>query len=174
MQGNNLRLTPLQDGTVRVEFTLADRTQLEKLTKLTDCDLSVEIKKYRKKRSLTANAYLFNLCDKLAKVLNSTKEEVYQEAVRKVGLFEHIAIPDKAVEAFLKHWNSSGLGNYAEITEKAKGDGYTVIRTYFGSSSYNTKEFSVLLDYVIEECKAQGIEVLPQEEIDRLIDMIGE
>ena len=158
--------------TIQLEYPMTEYYELKEHTEKGKF-LEVEIKKFRKKRSLDANAYLFILCDKLAKALNSTKEEVYQEAIRKVGLFEYVAIKNNAVESFLKHWNSMGLGNYAEATEKAKKDGYTVIITYFGSSSYNSKDFSRVLDYVIEECKTQNIETLSENEIKRLVALIN-
>lgn len=174
MKAKDLRLTPLQGGTVRVELTLADRSQLEKLSKLTDCDLNVEIKKYRKKRSLTANAYLWKLLDDLAKVLKSTKEEVYHEAVRKVGLFDEFEMPREAVKPIATKWCKKGEGWQVEVSNHCTDDGRRVVRFYSGSSVYDSLEFSRLIEYVVDECKELGIETRPQEEIDRLIDMIGE
>ena len=50
-----------------------------------ECEkLSLEIKKYRRKRSLDANAYAWVLMSKLAEVLHTSKEEVYEENVKAV------------------------------------------------------------------------------------------
>ena len=43
-----------------------------------------EVKEYRQKRSLDANAYAWKLMDELAQAIGSTKEEVYKRAVREV------------------------------------------------------------------------------------------
>ena len=49
-----------------------------------ECEkLSLEIKKYRRKRSLDANAYAWVLMSKLAEVLHTSKEEVYEEMLRR-------------------------------------------------------------------------------------------
>ena len=55
----------------------------------------------RKKRSLDANAYCFVLCDKLAEKLGTTKEIVYQKAIREVGAFDILLLQNQAVESFL-------------------------------------------------------------------------
>lgn len=38
---------------------------------------------------------------------------------------------------------------------------------YFGSSSYDTVQMSRLIDLLIEDCKAQGIETATPDEIAR-------
>ena len=44
------------------------------------------------------------------------------------------------------------------------------IRGYFGSSTYNTKEMSILLDGVTREARDLGIPLISDEEMDRLIN----
>lgn len=174
MLANNLRVTPIADGTLRVELTLPDQSSGNHLTMLANtCDkLNVDIKKYRKKRSLTANGLLWKLADELAKVLKSTKEEVYHEAVRKVGLYNEFEVDPKAVKALAVGWCSKGEGWQVEVSNEVTTEGNRVVRLYSGSSVYNTKQFSRLLEYIIDECKNLGIETAPQEEVDRLIAMI--
>lgn len=61
--------------------------------------LSVEIKPYRPKRSLDANAYFFVLADKLASKLHITKEDVYREAIRDIGgVSETVCVKNQAVK----------------------------------------------------------------------------
>ena len=38
-----------------------------------------------------------------------------------------------------------------------------------GSSTYNTEEMSKLIDGLVSECKEQGIETLPPEELERMM-----
>ncbi|MCX4265995.1 MAG: hypothetical protein OSJ64_04170, partial [Firmicutes bacterium] len=68
------RLTLEIDGDFRQEFD-----------NLHEADLDIEIKKYRQKRSLDANAYAWVLIDKIAKVMRIDKKQVYQEAIRNIG-----------------------------------------------------------------------------------------
>ena len=43
-----------------------------------------------------------------------------------------------------------------------------------GSSTYDTREMSRLIDGLVEECKAQGIETLPPDEFGRMMERYGE
>ena len=119
-------------------------------------DKLVTIKIKRPRRSLDANAYLWILCDKLAAVLGSTKEEIYQHAVREAGRMIVAPIPAEEADRFIQSWERRGLGAHVNVL------------LYFGSSEYDSKEFSRLLDYIIEECKEQGIETLPPRELEAL------
>ena len=47
--------------------------------------LSIEIKPYRARRSLDANAYAWVLMDRLAEKLNESKENVYREFIKNIG-----------------------------------------------------------------------------------------
>jgi hypothetical protein len=54
-------------------------------------------------------------------------------------------------------------------TEIEKGKEVYFYRMYRGSHTYNTAEMSRLIDGTIEECKAQGIETLTPEQIERML-----
>jgi hypothetical protein len=129
--------------------------------------LAVEIKQHRQKRSLDANAYCWVLCQKIAEVIRSTKEEVYKKAIREVGQFEMLAIQEDAAEQFIKVWNSRGLGWYAEETD-SKIKGCKKIMAYYGSSCYDTKAMSVLIDYIVQEAQELDIETMTKEEVESL------
>jgi hypothetical protein len=131
--------------------------------------LSVEVKQYRQKRSLDSNAYLWILCQKIAEVVrNTTKEEVYKRAIRDVGQFEILPIKNEAVERWIEIWKGKGLGWFAEVMNESKLPGYTKIISYYGSSCYNQHEMSVLIDYIVSECKEMDIETLPPADLARL------
>ena len=134
--------------------------------------LQAEIKQYRKKRSLDANSYCWVLCQKLAEKLNSTKEDIYKEAIRKAGQFDFIAVTDSAADQFLKAWQSKGLGWYAEALE-SKIEGCKKIMVYYGSSVYDSKEMAHLIEYIISECKELGIETMTPTEISRMMNEWG-
>lgn len=77
--------------------------------------LDIDIKKYRKKRSLDANAYCWVLCDKIAKEISkdgtiTTKEEIYKDAIKNIGTFEPMIVEEKAFENFKRIWEKQGLG----------------------------------------------------------------
>ncbi len=74
----------------------------EPSSKILDKLVTLKIKHPR--RSLDANAYLWILCDKLAAVLGSTKEEIYQHAVREAGHMIVAPIPEEEVDRFIQSW----------------------------------------------------------------------
>ena len=129
------------------------------------CDLSVEVKKYRPQRSIDANAYMWVLCDKIAQKVNATKESVYREILRRVGVFTVIAAQEDKAEAVINGWEGRGIGWVAEVMDGCKIDGCARIMLYYGSSTYNTEEFSRLLDEIISEAKELGIDTATPDEI---------
>lgn len=114
------------------------------------------------------NAYLWTLCQRIAEKLHSTKEEVYQEAVRKKGVFDFVLVVDKAVDTFIESWNNKGLGWFAEPTDHSKIAGATKVMCYYGTSIYNKDQERTLLDYIVEEAKELGIETLTEDELKRM------
>jgi hypothetical protein len=49
-----------------------------------------------------------------------------------------------------------------------------VIRAYYGSSTYNTKQMSRLIDAIVEDCKEMDIETLTPRELDAMKSRWGE
>jgi hypothetical protein len=131
--------------------------------------LAFEVKEYKKRRSLDANSYCWVLCQKLAEKLGSghTKETIYKEAVRKAGQFDFVAVSDAAVESFIKAWECKGIGWYAEASE-SKIDGCKKIMVYYGSSVYDTSAMAHLIDYIVSECREQGIPILEPWEVEKI------
>ena len=149
--------------------------ELEDIMNKKDVKYEVEIKPYKEKRSNDANAYMWVLCEKIAVVMGNgmTKEEVYREAVRKVGVFDIVPIKKEAVPRFIKSWCRNGMGWVCDNTGRSKFSGFENIVAYYGSSTYNTKEMSRLIDYIVEEAKDYGIETLPSEKIKSLEESWG-
>ena len=149
--------------------------ELEDIMNKKDVKYEVEIKPYKEKRSNDANAYMWVLCEKIAVVMGNgmTKEEVYREAVRKVGVFDILPIKKEAVPRFIKSWCRNGMGWVCDNTGRSKFQGFENIIAYYGSSTYNTKEMSRLIDYIVEEAKDYGIETLPPEKIKSLEESWG-
>ena len=128
-------------------------------------DLTLEVTKYRKNRSLDANAYMWVLCDKIAQAVKATKESVYREIIKRVGVFSIIAAQEDKAEAVINGWEGRGIGWVAETMDGCKINGCVRIMLYYGSSTYNTDEFSRLLDEIISDAKDLGIETATPDEI---------
>ncbi len=135
----------------------------------TQPDKEYEIKEHRKKRSLDANGYLWVLISKIQQVLNVPKEVIYKDVIRDIGVYEVVPIKNEAVDKFREAWQKNGLGWITETT-KSKLDGYTNVLAYYGSSEYDTKEMSRLIDEVVQECRVLDIETKSDEEIKSLVE----
>ena len=131
--------------------------------------VSVEIKPYRAKRSLDANAYAWVLLDKLSEKLGIPKIPLYRTFIKDVGgNNETVCVTNGAVERLCEGWRGNGLGWITE-TFTSKLEGCTNVILYFGSSTYDTAQMHRFLDLIIEACKAQGIETITPNEKARLL-----
>ena len=138
--------------------------QLETLVGKFKANTEWELKPYKEKRSLSANALAWVYCDKLAEKLKTTKERIYQDAIDNVGVFEEIKVNSpEAGQRFKRIWKQNGLGWLTKTIDD------TTILAYYGSSTYDTKQMARLIDYLQEECKEQGIETRPQWEVDAML-----
>ena len=125
-----------------------------------------EIKEHHNKRSLDANAYCWVICDKIAKVVGTTKEEVYKDAISQIGSFEPMIIEEKAYENFKRIWERQGLGFL--VQEVSKKDKCIRVNCYYGSSTYDSKEMSLLIDLIVQQAKDLDIETMTPEQLSIL------
>ena len=126
---------------------------------------SVEIKEYRQRRSLDANAYMWVILDEMASVLGREKEDLYLEYVRKVGPFKDFTLSEDEAKTFRVAWSMLGTGWPTEQVDYSPDGENVVIRAYYGSSQYTTKQMARLIDKVLEGAKELGIEVLSEREL---------
>ena len=129
-------------------------------------DYVCEIKRYRQKRSKNANAYMWELIGKLSQKMNKSTEELYRGYIKEFGIFRDVAIQPDASDTLKHVWNAHGLGWFCEDVDTVND--MTTLRLYYGSSSYNSKQMSVLINAVVEDCRAVGIETMTPEELSRL------
>ena len=130
-----------------------------------------DIKEYRERRSLDANAYMWVLVGKLSGKLGLPPEEIYRAAIRDVGdNYEVMPVRNDALERWKAIWQSNGLGWLCEEIGPSKLDGYTNVRNFYGSSAYDKAQMSRLIDNVVQDCKAQCIETLTPAELARLTE----
>ena len=135
--------------------------------------LNIELKKWYKKRSLDANSYCWVLCDKIAKELSKdgqvvTKENVYKDAILQIGSFEPFIAQEKTFDNFKRVWEKQGLGFL--VQEVSRKDKCVKVHCYYGSSTYDSKEMSLLIQILVDLAKSLNIETKTQEEINSLLE----
>lgn len=168
MRATDFKFYATEKG-VLVQFLTTDRKDAENARESVSSgkEMEVTIGYKRKKRSLDANAYLWVLCDKIAQKLRSTKEEVYRKLIHDVGVFDYVAVVDKAVYKFMKNWQSKGVGWIAEMEESTL-EGCKKVCVYYGSSTYDTKEMARVIDEAVYYAKSIGIDTMTPDEIEEL------
>lgn len=135
--------------------------------------LIVMLKKWFKKRSLDANAYCWVICDLIAKELSKdgtivTKETVYKDAILQIGTFEPMIIEEKAYSNIKRIWEKQGLGFL--IQEVSRKDKCIKVHCYYGSSTYDSKEMSLLIQLLVDLAKTLNIETKTPAEIKSLLE----
>ncbi len=123
-------------------------------------DGQYEVKEYHPRRSKDANAMLWACLGELAEKLRADKWEIYLLMLRRYGRYTYICVRPSVVEAMKRQWRECEVVGEVEIG----GEKAVQMLCYFGSSTYDTAEFSRLLDGVIGEMKEIGLAPPPDKE----------
>ena len=126
-------------------------------------DTKFEIKEYKAKRGLQANKYYWLLINELANVMRMSKEDMHLQMLEKYSQHDIISVEAKIdVSNYIKY--------YQEFGESfLDGKLFKHYKVFKPSSEMDSKEFSILLDGLIQECKQQDIETLEDREIEEMI-----
>ncbi len=117
-----------------------------------------EIEQKRKKRSNDANALCWKLCTEIANVLRAEKESIYVDMLKRYGQSDIVSVVSSVdVKGYFKYYDEFGKG-YVKDKE------FTHYKVYKGSSEYDVREMQILLDGIVDEAKALGIEVISESE----------
>lgn len=146
----------------------------ELFDELKDFDIDIEIKRHRERRSRDANAYCWVLCGKIADKLQNedvkqTKEEVYREAIREIGVYKDFPnLAPSDAQTLKTAWEMLGVGWITEQVDFSQDGSCVTLRCYYGSSRYNTKQMSRLIDNLVQDAQALGIPTETLEEIEKI------
>ena len=174
MTGRLKDLTVNRDGTQNVTVTVAcDFTNA--YDQLKDKDVSVEIRKAGKERSLNANAFMWSLCTMIGKAMTPplAKEEVYRLAVQAAGVYwqDDICIWD--IPKVRSKWEDHGTGWLFEIVDDIP-PGKKLVHLYFGTSTYTVDEMRVLIDWLVDQAEQMQISIpLSKKEEEELLERWG-
>ena len=159
---------------VRVILRGADPDKITKCKELLNKGkaLDVDIKQHRNHRSLDSNAYCWLLIGKIADTLKSSKEEVYIEMLTRYGQREPqlVSVVEEGVPAIRR-----ATQNHCTIVGESELNGKSFVHLAIlrGSSTYSTKEMSILIDGIVSDAKDLGIETIPEEELKSLKESWG-
>lgn len=130
--------------------------------------LLFEVRTWKRKRSLTQNAYYWALLNRLGEALGYPSDELHGHMLRSYGPCDVFTVrADVPLASYFRYYDVVGRGS-------ADGVEYRHVRAFKGSSEMDRAEFGRLLDGAIQECRQQGIETMTPQEAARLRWIEGE
>ena len=141
------------------------------IEKYFNTDLDISFDKRRKKRSLDANACLWGCLGRIAEENGTDNWTEYLRSLRSYGKYTYINIKPEAVEDLRRQWREIDVVGDAFVIDEITGEISKMkqVLCFYGSSTYNSKEFSRLLDGVISDMKDLGLETPASEELRAMI-----
>lgn len=142
-------------------------------------ELNITAKQYKKKRSLDANAFYWSLLSKLSEALHISKTRAHSIMLRRYGQpaivdgsVAYVPIPDteRAEETALES-EAFHIKPTSQVFQGTDGVVYRTYKMLRGSSEYNTKEMSELINGLVAECRELGIDTLAPDEIRRMMEL---
>jgi len=159
-----------QTDKLLLTFSVNEKSAVNEINNIQSCEkLSIKAVKYREKRSLDANALLWVCLSKIANAMDppADKWDIYLQMLKRYGKFTHICVKPNVVDAVKAQWRESEVLGEVNIN----GQKAVQMLCYFGSSTYDTKEFSRLLDGVISEMAEMGLETPASEDMRRALEI---
>lgn len=156
---------PSRNAVVSFEIT----AKPEECEKYIGKDLDVDFSQHYDRRAMNANRLLWACLGDIAMATGRDKWTEYLELLKDHGKFTYILVKPQAVEMMQKVWRESEV--IGELDHK--GEKAVQMLCYFGSSTYNQKEFSVLLDAVVEKMKDLGLDLPPTERMQKALEEWG-
>lgn len=153
-----------------VSFEMIDG-DAEAFEKLKDKDLDVEVKVHREHRSLDANKMLWACLGDMAKELQRDPWDLYLMMLKRYGQYTTLFVRPEAIEMLRRQWREiDEVGDTTIVNEDGEAQRMVYLNCFFGSSTYDSKEFSHLLDGVISEMKEIGLTPPPSSDLKRAIE----
>jgi hypothetical protein len=138
---------------------------LEDANKLMNKKLSIEIRPYREKRSLDANAYFHVLSGKISENLTISKARSKNILICKYG--QPQLLPDGNAMIYKTNAPVEFMLEQESIhcIPVKYLDDAIFYKVYRGSSTYDTKEMSLLIDGTVADAQELGIQTATPEEL---------
>lgn len=134
--------------------------------------LMIDIRQYRQRRSIDANAYFHVLVGKIADVIGNSKPAVKNMLINKYGQYaiENGSLVNLIIREDIDVSGREDIHLSPTSCVKILDDGklYRVYRLMRGSHTYNTYEMSKLIDGTVSEAKELGIETMTPEQLSEM------
>ena len=135
-----------------------------------------DVKRHTQKRTLSQNAYYWQLIGKMADAMRLPKPAVHNEMLRAYGQAQGIdgrlvTVEIKDTEKAYNEALRMETVHLKPTSQVRMGTKNQMFRTYVmlrGSHEYDMREMSILLDGTIQEAQNLGIETLSPQELEAM------
>ncbi len=134
--------------------------------------LECAIQTQSSKRSRTANSYCWELCEQIAAASGVSVLDVYKDALRNAGKFKDAEFSESDIEKVTEEWTQFGLGWFVDKIDFGEKDNTVLLRFYYGTSVYKSKEMSRIIEFLVNEAEDMEITVLSERQRKSLIKKI--
>lgn len=159
-----------QEGTW-LHLLISDGQAARTYAEGTDKPQRVKITNWREKRSLSANAYAWALLGKLSAALHLPPEEIYRQLIPDVGgNYTAVTVDLTGLNKLRETWGNNGKGWLVDVIGAGVKPGTVDVALYYGSSVYDTAQMARLIDLIVDECRENGIEYLPPDQLAAMLE----
>lgn len=158
--GDYIRKSINEDGDLEITIKFKNYNDKKRIDQLTKDTYQFEIKKPKSKRSLQQNALLWVLIHQIAEELSQDDMEVYISLLEEANAkFEYLLGLPTIEEELKRNFRAVKVVRPQEY----QGKEMLVYKCFIGSSKFDTKEMTILIDKALEWCANLDIQVQQNE-----------
>ena len=152
-----------ENGEEKRELTFAHDNWKDLTVKHPKTKLKLDIKKVKKSRTLDQNAFMWKLLHIYASEINGDRfskydvEELYVRQLKKYSTPQQLLILQSATDEFVRKLEPRWY-RIKGYTQGKDNKPYVYLEVYPGSSKFDTKEMTVLIDGILDDMQANGID----------------
>lgn len=137
--------------------------------------LRVRIDNQPKLRSQSANSYMWVLCQEIAVAMSkdgiiTKKEDVYRQAIQDLFIPVSMPVPNSDIAYMKSEWERKGIGWICNIAGESTLYNHTRLEFYKGSSQFDTTQMSRLIEGLIQDAEALGLQVYDRATTSLLLE----
>lgn len=160
---------PFRDHQIGKWLVTFELSELPQYDELKEKELDLNVKAFREKRSLSANAYFHVLAGKIAEATGQSHTEIHNHLIAEYGQID-MDVQNIIMDDEIPYLKLDTI-HLRPTTATRMMDNSKLYRVYYvmrGSHTYDTKEMSRLIDGTVNEAKELGIETLSPQELERM------
>lgn len=164
MEGGWLMVKPVQeDRGIAMKIVRGHKDKLYNL----------EVKEHRNKRSTQANKYAWELINNIAEVERRPTTDIYKLACRDVpNTSATYYVAEEEYPRFKMTWEDNGISWVAQKVGKAPVPGMLEVEAFYGGSTFDSRQFSILIEKLHQDCWALGIDTKTPEEVASMLEAV--